>query len=272
MLQSLFNRRLSTAVPPVLFIAGAQKCGTTTLWSSLSKHPQVRAARDPDTGKPVKELGFFAGQRQKCKGLSTLEQRTLFGECFPPKGGMKLDATPQYLPSTDSHEVMAKAYPDAHFVVSLRNPVVRAYSHYNHYMQVLSESASWVGDWVPGESFAKNVEIELSSFDPARPKTSGLVGRGRYVVQLRSLLKHFPREQVKVVILERWSQDPRKLHNELLKYLKLVPWRLSAKVRHSRDKTTNPMDDKTRSLLVEHYRDYNRQLEELLGEEIPEWT
>jgi hypothetical protein len=99
-----------------------------------------------------------------------------------------------------------------------------------------------------------------------------MVDRGHYALQLRSLLKHFPREHVRVVILERWSQDPQRLLSDILEDLKLRPRVLPVRVIHRRNKTNASMDDDTRALLIEHYRDYNRQLEELLGEEIPEWT
>ena len=72
----LFQRRRRTQVP-ALFIVGAQECGTTSLWNQLSQHPEIRTARDPETGEVIKELGFFAGARRQDEGRSTDEQLSL---------------------------------------------------------------------------------------------------------------------------------------------------------------------------------------------------
>jgi hypothetical protein len=83
-----------------------------------------------------------------------------------------LDATPQYLVSLNKHKSMAKAFPDARIVISLRNPVDRAYSQYNHYMQMLPKTEDW--DWqAPGGSFADNVYPELDAHDATTPPKSG---------------------------------------------------------------------------------------------------
>ena len=128
-------------------------------------------------------------------------------------------------------------------------------------------------DWqAPGESYSKNIDLELEAHDPEAPKVKGLVGRGHYAQQLRSLLSFFPREQVRVVIMERWSQDPRALHDELQRELGVRRRRLTTKVSHRRKKTSEPVDPATRARLEEHFQPYNEELEDLLGERIPEWT
>lgn len=265
----LFQRRRRTQVP-ALFIVGAQKCGTTSLWYQLSQHPEIRTARDPETGEVIKELGFFAGARRQDEGRSTDEQRALFESYFEGDAGPRMDATPEYLTHLDQHSVISEAYPDAQILISLRNPVERAFSHYNHFMQMLPEAAGW--DWMaPGESFARNVELELQNHDPSNPSSRGLVSRGHYALQVRNLLRHYPREQVRVVIMERWSRNPRALHYKLERELGIQRKRLSKSTRHRRPKTVDPMDPETRARLYAHFRSYNKDLEDLLGETIPEW-
>jgi hypothetical protein len=270
MFRFLFRRPRTKVGAPVLFIAGAQKCGTSTLWKSLCKHPRIRTAIDPITGKRIKELGLFVGRNHDIEGTTTRQQQTIFSDSFPRGAGPMMDATPEYLCQFKAHKRMARAFPDACLIISLRNPIDRAYSQYNHYMQDLPETKGW--DWeAPGDSFTTNLESEFARIHSGPISTYGMVGRGLYAMQIRHLLKYFPRDQVKIVILEQWSRDPRKLHTEILEDLGLGDKMLPIEATHRRQKTVEKMSDATRSLLAEHYRPHNAELEELLGYPIPEW-
>ena len=71
--------------------------------------------------------------------------------------------------------------------------------------------------------------------------------------------------------MERWSRNPRALHYKLERELGIQRKRLSKSTRHRRPKTVDPMDPETRARLYAHFRSYNKDLEDLLGERIPEW-
>ncbi|MFT5291874.1 MAG: hypothetical protein ACI82F_003959 [Planctomycetota bacterium] len=257
-----FSWRGRVGTSPILLIAGAQKCGTTTLHDSLARHPRIRKPRDSADGKSLKEVNFF--NQNWSRGMEWYEAQ------FPEGRGIYLDSTPNYLSDLDSHERMAEAFPDAQILVSLRDPVERAYSAYNHYTQDLPHSQGW--DWErPGESFACNVEAELEAHGPADIGVEGLVGRGHYAVQLRSLLRCFPSSQVHVFIMESWIKDPRQLHRHMLRELGLSSRRLRTKLSHVRSKSVPPMSAEVRDRLSKHYSPHNSQLEGILGREIREW-
>lgn len=101
---------------PTLLLPGAPKCGTTTLYGHLARHPDVAMS-------VPKEPDIF---------------RTHYGDteyldaCFAHDSGSRLrgDATVNYMAHPVVAERLAADVPDARFVVCLREPIERAISHY----------------------------------------------------------------------------------------------------------------------------------------------
>jgi hypothetical protein len=108
-----------TGALPDFVIIGAQKCGTSSLYHLLTRHPHVERAA-------TKELHFF--------DLLFDEGIEWYRQCFPPpklKDGRRTihgEATPGYLFHPLVPERMAEAVPQARLIALLRNPANRAYS------------------------------------------------------------------------------------------------------------------------------------------------
>lgn len=247
---------------PDILIIGAQKAATTTIFEALSAHPEVVVPRDPATGQRIKEVHFF--DNAWSAGSSW------YAACYGDREGRGLDATPNYLAFEHTHARMREVVPAARLVISLRNPIERAYSQFNHYKQIMPCSNSW--DWLaPHGDFAENVRAELELEGPLEPRYRGLVGRGYYIDQLESLLRHFPRDQVHVMVLERWRSDPVQTITALLEFLGLPQMELPIGTAHRREHTVGRIKRRTRRLLQSIYEEPNARLFEFLGHEIPEW-
>jgi hypothetical protein len=106
---------------PDFVIIGAQEGGTSLLYRLLIRHPLVEPAA-------MKELRLF--NNNFSEGLSW------YGRYFPQRKyiddrkTLSGEATPAYLFDPLVSERMPKTIPDARLVALLRNPVDRAYSHY----------------------------------------------------------------------------------------------------------------------------------------------
>lgn len=170
---------------PNLFVVGAPKAGTTSLHRYLDQHPDIAMApdkepwfftRDPDRIEAEEEdyLDLFAGL-----------DATYVGE-----------ATPSYLRHPDVPARIHDRRPDARIVVSLRDPVERAWSHY------LMEHREGRED----RSFAEAVDAELAS-DEVDP-LARIVEPGRYREQVRRYLETFGEDQVHVLLLDDLGEDP----------------------------------------------------------------
>ena len=112
---------------PTFVIAGAQKCGTTSLAAALRQHRQVHVSRP-------KELHFFDRPLRARAASGTPTQ-------FSPRDRHAQigEATPVYLDDPVARERLIQTLPDAKIVIILRNPVDRAYSHYWHKRRLGSE-------------------------------------------------------------------------------------------------------------------------------------
>lgn len=99
------------------FLLGALKAGTTTLEALLSTHPKLY------TGQ-VKEPRFF--ELHYDRGISYLEN--LMSDGRP--GQLRGDCSPQYLHCPWVPTRLRTHFPKAKFLVVLREPAERAYSHW----------------------------------------------------------------------------------------------------------------------------------------------
>ncbi len=101
---------------PNLFIVGAPRCGTTSLWSYLKGHPEVFMSTK-------KELYFFDADLRASEATApSLEQ---YLEHFSSVDDQKKigEGTPSYLRSRRAPKEIRAFSPGAQIIIMLRNPV-----------------------------------------------------------------------------------------------------------------------------------------------------
>ena len=99
---------------PNLFLVGAPRCGTTSLFTYLAAHPDV-------FGPSEKEPHYYDRDLLGPGGMSEDEYAALFAGATSER--WRLDASALYLYSRDAPAAIGRDVPDAHVVVSLRDPV-----------------------------------------------------------------------------------------------------------------------------------------------------
>lgn len=109
-----------------LFILGAQKCGTTTLFSNLITHPNIHAGSKKELHYFSLETNFLKGndyyQHQYCENIDTDQNFSYF-----------IDSTPIYLYLPYCAQRIYLYNRNAKLIVLLRDPIERAYSAWNMY-------------------------------------------------------------------------------------------------------------------------------------------
>ena len=159
--------------------------------------------------------------------------------------------------------------PSMKLIAVLRDPVARAYSHYQ--MEI-----RWQRETLPFEGALRRAEIELPrelariAEDPLEPSGLGCayVARGRYAEQLERWLDLFPREQLLVLVAEELVADHRGQLARVAEFLEIPPFRDEG-FPHRGAQEYAPMDAHVRERLVETFEPENRRLEELLGRALP---
>lgn len=233
-------------------IIGAQKAGSSALYWHLLKHPEIAGVvtRPGPWAVHAKEVHFFDYEENFLKGERWYRAQ------FPRKGSNKfvIEATPDYIYGTAVQARMHQTLPHARLVLSLRDPVERAYSHYRHLAKRGRVTA-------PFEQVLKDA---MTSKDDQRGAES-MIARGRYAEQIEELFTRYPREQVHVVDFREIERNPAAVTSGITRHFGLSDIDLGPIAPRNIGREMGRMDPQTERMLREYYEPHNRRLEALLG-------
>lgn len=169
-------------------IVGAQKSGTSSLFEYLSKQPGVFMPT-------CKEVDFFSRPERYSKGIE--HYKDYFSKAH--KDACLGEASPQYMYFRETAELIYKSFPEVKIIMCLRDPIERAYSHYNMNKRKCIESLD----------FENIIEKQLASFKDFYTVTQdpqfNYIGLGCYGSILESYLEYFSLDNIKIV----WSDSLR---------------------------------------------------------------
>ncbi len=268
---------------PSFLIIGAQRAGTTSLFNYLLRHPDTAGPRGGDSAVWwTKETHFF--DEKFSKGVdwyraffpleSTRARHRRHGNDL--RAG---EATPYYMFHPAVPARVAATLPDVRLIALLRDPVERAYSHYQMMARTgreplgFEEALAAEPERLEGvEKFLVD-ESELLRASGHREhhhhRHRAYFARGLYAEQLERWLEHFDREQLLVVSTEDLLARPAETYSEVLTFLELRDWQLDDFPEHNK-KPYAAIDPAVRARLEERYAEPNARLVELLGWE-PAW-
>ncbi len=197
---------------PNVLIAGAAKCGTTTLYRYLQQHPQASMC-------PVKEPHFLISQLfDQLPFAGPGDQRTLASYCRTAEGYAALfagcrgevvgEASPGYFtyPEAATAAIARHLPAPPRIVIILRDPAARAYSNYLHKVRDGKEPLP----------FAQALDAE------PRRRAAGWAWGWHYVAEgfYHDRVKHFLEHhaQVLVLLFEDLGRDPAALARRLYRF------------------------------------------------------
>lgn len=197
---------------PNLLVIGAAKAGTYTLNKYLAGHPQVFMSR-------IKEPNFFAfgGQglqfetacRPVARWVDSLEEYlALFRHSENCVVAGECSVSYLYWPGTA--ERIHDFNPDMKLIVSLRDPVDRAYSSFNFAKSYGIEPLSTLSD---------GIAAEPRRLEENRPMLLRYRDAGLYVRQLNRFYDVFPRDQIKVILFDNLVKNPPQVIREIYRFI-----------------------------------------------------
>jgi Sulfotransferase domain len=264
-----YGRATSSLRPlPDFLILGAQKAGTTALYAYLRWHPEI-------TGPSFKEVSFF--DRHYARGetwyRAHLPARPRHWVARRRRGRWPAvgEASPGYLFHPLVPERVAALLPRVRLIAVLRDPVDRAFSHYQHEVALGREPLPFE-DALAAEDERMRGEMERMLGDPSYFSEAWwnytYAARGRYAEQLHRWFALFPREQVLVLFSDDLLQQPAETYARVLDFLGVDSYELSSYPRiFSRE--YGDMSPATRSRLEGVFARPNAELGRLLGRELP---
>ncbi|HXM74083.1 MAG TPA: sulfotransferase domain-containing protein [Chthoniobacterales bacterium] len=236
-------------------LAGAQKSGTTALHYFLSKHPDITMG-DQQEIHFFDSDEFFAGTVDYDllhRHFPRVARSTIAGEC-----------TPSYLYWKPAAERIWQYNPKIKLLVLLRNPIDRAFAHWNMQRFKGREPLDFL-------EAVKEEKIRIGGAPPIEARRFAYVDRGLYAQQLGRFFQFFPREQVKVMKFENFQTHQRETLDSIFSFLGLKPL---AAVR-SRDRNVVPyeraMNWEEKVFLFNNFASDIATLEQLLGWDCSDW-
>ena len=258
---------------PDYLIIGAHRAGTTSLWTYLHEHPCVSVNFPRLQG--VKGVRYFDENYARGIGWyrSHFPTAAYRGYLRRRHGTRALagDASSYYLFHPAAAERAARVVPDARIVVLLRNPIDRAYSHWQRERRDGKEPLERFDEAVAAEPERLAGEVERILNDDRyysyAHENFSYIAQGLYLDPLRRWFEHYPRERVHVELSERFSREPQAAYERVLNFLGLP----SLELRDARPRNTvaaEPLDPAIRQQLSARLAPHNRRLEEFLGIEL----
>ncbi len=246
-----------TAAKKVGFlVAGAQKSGTSALDAYLRDHPELCLPRE-------KELHFF--DKDRLFAVEPVDYAAYHAQ-FHPKPPQRLlgESTPAYLYWPQAVERIARYNPAMRFIIVLRNPITRAFSHWNYERVVRRERLTFL-------QALRAYPDRQRTLPPDKAKRFAYVDRGYYVGQLKRLWAHFPAEQTLLFKSEQLLEEPTAVLERIAAFLEIAPFpSLAAKTRNTREYNT-AMSEEEKRYLVALYGNEIHELERLLGWDCSAW-
>lgn len=239
---------------PHFLILGAMKCGTSSLYGMLCRHPGFQPAFE-------KEVHFF--------DIAYHHGWQWYEGHFPAPGPGRItgEASPYYLFHPHCPRRVHECLPPVKLIVLLRNPVDRAYSHYQHMVRDGHETLSFE-DALAAEPDRIQAEYDRlvrdERYESPTHRHYSYLSRGFYADQLAAWLRHFPREQLLVENAEDLFARPSEVYSRVLRFLGLEEQRTEMEPLNTGGDYSG-MGPETRAVLTEFFRPHNQRLKELLG-------
>lgn len=205
-----------------LFLVGAAKCGTTSLYNYLDKHPELFFST-------VKEPNFYSnvipltnsekttpikGKKYHSKVINDITvYEGLFDGADPLKHKYLCEASTSYLYDSLSAKRISQHYPGAKILIMIRNPVERAFSHYKMYFNSGVEK---------NRDFLTALKADERADQKVLGRDFAYIDLGRYYHQISRYMNYFPPSQIHIIVFEDFVKDPLTHLNQIAKFLDIT--------------------------------------------------
>lgn len=248
---------------PDFIVIGAQKCGTTSLYKYLIKHADIAPASTK--GPHFFDLHFAKGIAWYRSHFPTYLSKQV-GQIYKRKI-ISGEATPYYIFHPHAPQRISKTLPQVKLIALLRNPIDRAYSHYNHEVRHGTETLSFKEaiekepERLQGEIERMLEDVNYHSFNHQH---FSYLSRGIYIDQFEAWTSYFPKEQILVLKSENFFNDTPSVLKQIAEFLNLPNWELNAFKKFNQHPYSK-MDAAMRAHLRDYFRPHNQRLYEYLG-------
>ena len=279
-MMNIFNRvqkLLSSEISQYVFIIGAQKAGTTTLFNLLDATPGFCGAIDKEVGFFIHDFFYDRGERWYLRKFSRCDQKEI-----------KFEATPEYLYYPDVPQKILSFNKQSKFIVVLREPSARCYSAWNMFRHFNQHSAKHIYEGFVqyanppikdaakkllfAEKFPTFQQAVLDDIERYNAKSTDLepsfVRRGIYSEQIENYLRYYSLSDF-LFLEQRELSQPDGVLKKISSFLdiEIDVLTMRKKIQSNRgkyDEIEESVSDAI-SFLKDFYRPYNEKLFKVIG-------
>jgi len=239
-------------------VAGVQKAGTTAIHDFLAQHPHIALLRDQALHFFDKEENFGSSRT----GLCEPDYRILHGN-FAPGWRWRVagEVTADYLYYPRALERIARYNPEMKLIISLRNPIGRAFSQWNMRREKGQETLEFL------DALKRDQEIGIWK----RPRGNAYIARSLYSPQLEKAFELFPRDQVFVLKYEDFRTDPFSVLDRIFDFLGVRSVSRLKNKERNRGSYSRKITMQEREYAAAIFDDDISRVEELLDWDCSDW-
>jgi hypothetical protein len=238
-------------------IGGTQKGGTTALDYYLRKHSQIGMAKN-------KEPHFFDNESVFSKSQIRYSK---YENCFDFESQKKIygETTPIYLYWEPSCRRIWEYNPNIKLIFILRNPITRAFSHWNMEFDRNSDKETF--------SYAiRNENERVKESLPLQHRVYSYIDRGLYSEQIRRFKRYFSEKQLMFIKYEDFNANQEKTLIQIFDFLGVNSneFTFERKTIHQRKKHSELLKEDKEYLIGKFKHDIH-QVEEMLNWDCSDW-
>lgn len=238
-------------------IAGAQKSGTSALNRYLKKHPNLCMAKK-------KEVHFFDNETHFTQKPINYAH---YHSYFAPRLLKHLcgESTPNYMYWHNAPRRIWEYNPKMKIIMILRNPIERAYSHWN--MEYHNKR-----EFLPFKEAIRTESQRTKEALPYQHRVYAYVDRGFYTDQIRRIWHYFPKEQTLFLKSEDLKMTPKNTIDQVCNFLNVPMLKNVTRQEVHATPYTTPMPEADREYLKTVFKFEIKDLEEMLGWDCGAWV
>jgi hypothetical protein len=197
------------------FIVGAPRCGTTALSKYLAENPDICFA------KP-KETHFFVIEERQLSAEDLT--RRFLQRHFPglgPEHKAVGEGSVSYLYAPEAIKRILVSFPEARFIVMLRNPVDMIHSYHSRLLYTREEDIRDLSEaWDAQAERAQGRRVPSTCRDP---RVLQYFEAGRLGSHLEALFEAAGPERVLPLVFDDFARDPAAVYAKVLEFIGVPP-------------------------------------------------
>ncbi len=255
-------RKLLSAkrIAPDYVMTGPSKSGSSDLVSHLLLHPNILHPL-------AKELRLYANKDWRLYYPTVKEKKNLERNIVGPARCGYLEPT---LSNLKVLERLHDVNPDCKVIITLRDPVARAYSYWKWEIFVGGSRLKQNKKMAYFQDYSKYIERALDLFPSIKMETvcgPQVLESGIYYKAVEQWINRFGRKNVLVLDVAEYFQDRQPVLEKIQKFLGIPVISIPEYGKKTNENPIKlpPPDPKTKSKLAKFYQPYNKKLFKLIG-------